>query len=490
MNSSWPIDGAERLDQGPDFLRAEHPVEARALDVEDLALERKDRLVLAVAALLGRAAGAVALDQEQLATARDRAPGSRRACPASEAMPITDLRLASRALRAASRAAAASIIFWMIERASPGCSSSHSLILSLIRLSSGWRTSELTSLSLVWQLNLGSGSLTETIAVSPSRMSSPVSVTFSRFSMPGLLGIIVDRAGQRRAERGHVRAAVALRDVVGERQDVLVIAVIPFERDVDADAVAHRRNGDRLGEQRRLGAVEIFDEGGDPALVIQLVLDPLLVPRIGEDQAHARVEEGELAVAMLEPLEVELGDLERLGARQEGDAGALLALGRRADDLQRRFGIAVAEAHEMLLAVAPDGEVEPFGKRVDDADADAVEAAGNLVGIVVAGVLELTAGVELGHDDLGRRHAFLGMDSGRDSAAIVLDRDRAVGVQLDEDPVAMAGERLVDRIVRDLEHHVVKARAVVGVADVHAGPLAHRVEALEDLDAVGADIRF
>ena len=49
----------------------------------------------------------------------------------------------------------------------------------------------------------------------------------------------------------------------------------------------------------------------------------------------------------------------------------------------------------------------------------------------------------------------------------------------------MAGERLVDRIVGDLEHHVVEARAVVGVADVHAGPLAHRVEALEDLDALG-----
>ena len=50
----------------------------------------------------------------------------------------------------------------------------------------------------------------------------------------------------------------------------------------------------------------------------------------------------------------------------------------------------------------------------------------------------------------------------------------------------MAGQRLVDRIVGDLEHHVVEARAVVGVADVHAGALAHRVEALEDLDAVGA----
>ena len=50
----------------------------------------------------------------------------------------------------------------------------------------------------------------------------------------------------------------------------------------------------------------------------------------------------------------------------------------------------------------------------------------------------------------------------------------------------MTGERLVDRIVADLEHHVVKAGAVIGVADVHAGTLAHRVEALEDLDAVCA----
>ena len=38
--------------------RAQHLVEARALDVEDLAAQRQDRLEFAVAALLGRAAGA------------------------------------------------------------------------------------------------------------------------------------------------------------------------------------------------------------------------------------------------------------------------------------------------------------------------------------------------------------------------------------------------------------------------------------------------
>jgi hypothetical protein len=32
-----------------------------------------------------------------------------------------------------------------------------------------------------------------------------------------------------------VGAAVALRDVVGEAEDLLVIAVVPLERDLDAD---------------------------------------------------------------------------------------------------------------------------------------------------------------------------------------------------------------------------------------------------------------
>ena len=39
---------------------------------------------------------------------------------------------------------------------------------------------------------------------------------------------------------------VALRDVVGEGEDVLVIAVVPFERDVDADVLLG-------GDRNRLG---------------------------------------------------------------------------------------------------------------------------------------------------------------------------------------------------------------------------------------------
>ena len=62
--------GAERRDHRLDFVVAERAVEARLLDVEDLAAQRQDRLGLGVATLHGRAAGRVALDEEDLADRR------------------------------------------------------------------------------------------------------------------------------------------------------------------------------------------------------------------------------------------------------------------------------------------------------------------------------------------------------------------------------------------------------------------------------------
>src|SRR4030095_7663952 len=62
--------GPERCDQRRDLGRAKHLVEARALDIEDLAAQGKHRLIGAVARLLGGAAGGIALDDEDLAFRR------------------------------------------------------------------------------------------------------------------------------------------------------------------------------------------------------------------------------------------------------------------------------------------------------------------------------------------------------------------------------------------------------------------------------------
>ena len=53
------------------------------------------------------------------------------------------------------------------------------------------------------------------------------------------------------------------------------------------------------------------------------------------------------------------------------------------------------------------------------------------------------------------------------------------------DAVAIAGERLVDRVVDDLVDHVMQAGAVIGVADIHARPLAHGIEPAQHLDGGG-----
>ena len=198
------------------------------------------------------------------------------------------------------------------------------------------------------------------------------------------------------------------------------------------------------------------------------------------------IEEGELAQTMLDRRVIELDHGEGLTRRGEGHFRAALGHAvhdrRRPDDRERRDRLAVGEFDEMLESVAPDAQHEPGRERVDDGHADAVQSARNLVGVLI----EFPAGVQLGHDDLGRRHAFLVMDAGRNAAAVVGDGAGAVGVERHRHQLRVASQRLVDGVVDHLVDHVVEAGAVVGVADIHARALAHRIEASEHLDRVGA----
>ncbi|CFN63692.1 Uncharacterised protein [Bordetella pertussis] len=88
-------------------------------------------------------------------------------------------RVISRALRAASRARAASTILPHSALASLGCSSSQVSSVRATASSTAGRTSLETSLSLVWLLNLGSGTFTDSTQARPSRMSSPVVSTLA-----------------------------------------------------------------------------------------------------------------------------------------------------------------------------------------------------------------------------------------------------------------------------------------------------------------------
>ena len=90
--------------------------------------------------------------------------------------------------------------------------------------------------------------------------------------------------------------------------------------------------------------------------------------------------------------------------------------------------------------------------------------------------------MQLGHDDLGRGNAFALVDVDGNAAAVVAHGDGIVGIEHDVDARGVACQRFVDRVVDDLVHHVVQARAVIGVADIHARTLADGIEPLEHAD--------
>ena len=230
--------------------------------------------------------------------------------------------------------------------------------------------------------------------------------------------------------------------------------------------------------QHRLAAVHVLDESLDAAGERErLALSVTLVDQL---DLHTVVEEGELANAPRQDLVVKLHIGERYGRGLEMHFGA--ASFRRSDHGKWRDRNAIMEVHLIHPAAAPDPELEPLGQAVYHGDTDAVQAAGDLVRILV----ELAPGMELGHHDLGRRalELVVVLDVGRNAAAVVDHRHGIVGVDDHLDVIAVSGQRFVDGVVEHLEHHVMKACAIGGVADVHSGALAHRLEALQDFDAV------
>ena len=174
--------GADGRDERLDLVVLQHLVDAGPLDVEDLAPDGQDRLGARVAGLLGRAAGRVALDDEQLGTRRGcgwRSPSACRACRRPRARTCAGWRRGRCGPPCGPGPPGSPCATTLL--ASVGFSSSQSASFSLVARSTSDRIETLPSLALVWPSNCGSRSRTEMMAVRPSRMSSPW--RFSSFSL-------------------------------------------------------------------------------------------------------------------------------------------------------------------------------------------------------------------------------------------------------------------------------------------------------------------
>ena len=274
-----------------------------------------------------------------------------------------------------------------------------------------------------------------------------------------------------------MKAAFAGVDVVGKGEDGFLVGVVVLQGHVNVDPVPLRLEMNRLGVQGDPGMVEPLHERGDAALVVERLF--LLLPFVPEGNGHPGVEEGQLPHSGGQGLVGEYGHREYFRVGQKADQSSS-ALGR-ADDLELgRFGAPLVFLL-IDLAVAVNLHLGPLRQGVDHRDADAVQTAGNLVGLVV----ELAAGVELGHDHFHGRDLFRGVHIHRDAPAVVQNTDRVVGVNGHLDPVAITGQGFVDAVVHHLVNQVMKAFGV-GVADIHGRPFADGGKAFQDFDFVSA----
>ncbi len=172
---------------------------------------------------------------------------------------------------------------------------------------------------------------------------------------------------------------------------------------------------------------------------------------------------------------------ENLGIGVETERRAAAVLNRSAILDRFPFGHAAAVALPPQPSIARHLDFERIGEGVDDRDADAVQPARGLVRLAA----EFAARVQHRQDHLERR--FLGetgMRIDRNAAAVIAHGDPTVAVEFQFDAARKPGDCLVHCIVEHFGGEMVQ-RALVGAADIHAGPSPDRLQSFEDLDVLG-----
>ena len=281
-----------------------------------------------------------------------------------------------------------------------------------------------------------------------------------------------------------MHAALGRVDVVGEREDIFLIAVVILERQFRERVALHAAHVDDAIVQGFFFLVEPGDELADTALVAHrvaaLALALFLARRalIFDRDAKAGVQESLLAHARVERLVGVFKVFEHLGVGLERNGRARVV--GRADDGHLLRDLAAGEFHLVDVAVLVHLHRQPLGKGVDDARAHAVQTAGDLI----ASAAELTARVQHGIDDLERGAPRLRLNVDRNAAAVIHNGDGVALVDRHFNFRAVARKCLVNGVIHNFVNEVVQAARGRG-ADVHARALAHRLKPLENLNFRG-----
>ena len=147
--------------------------------------------------------------------------------------------------------------------------------------------------------------------------------------------------------------------------------------------------------------------------------------------------------------------------------------------LQGLYHISAREYQAGHLALAVSGGFQPRGQRVGHAHTDTMQTARKTVGAALA-LVKLATGMQPREHQFDHGCVFFRVQSKGNSAAIVFDADRAVGVQNDLDFFTMPGQGFIGCVV---QHLLDDMQGIVG-AGVHPGSLLDGLQALEHADGI------
>ena len=291
--------------------------------------------------------------------------------------------------------------------------------------------------------------------------------------------VFIEDAGERGAETGKVHTAFDGIDVIDEGIHAFAVACLVLHRDVDDDLILLAFESDDGRIDKILAFIQELDEFRDAAGVVEFLLVGRTVAQVCQRDGEAFIQKSQLAHADLQGIIVEVhAFFENLDIRLEGDRGARLL--RFSVGLHVLGDFPAGQFHFMEMPFTAHHDACPFGERIHDRDADAVQTAGNRIAVAA----EFAACMEHRQYDFHGRFPSL-VHARRNAATIVRDCTAAVIIERHFDVRAVARECFVDTVVDDFVDQMVQAARGCR-ADVHARTQAYRFEPFEDSDVTRA----
>ena len=426
---------AKCRDHRADLGIGENFVKTCLLNVQDLAAQRQDGLETAVAALLGRTACRITLDDVDLSLFRilDRTVG-KLARQAADLKCILAARKLARLACCLTRTGSHDGLLDNLLR-------DRRILLEILRKplrhdrvydTADFRVAELR-LRLAFELRLMDFQADDARKTLTHILTREVAVIGLQDAL--LAREIIGRTRERDLEAGQMRAALFCVDIIDEAVDVLCIAVVVLHGNLDDILILRAIEIDWLRVDDFLFAVQMLHEGTDTALIeIRITASIALIRK---RDRNALIQEGQFAQTMLERIEIVRRHREDL--RIWCKMHARTRFFRLTDNLQRTLRHTAGERNLMDLAIALDLHFHGCAQRVDDGDTDAMQAAGYLIAIAA----ELAAGMQYRQNDLnGRLAAFMHID--RNATAIINNRDAVILLDGYIDMAAITSQGLID----------------------------------------------